>query len=60
MEKIKNNIKRNLRMQGKTQSDIADILKITQSAVSLKISGARKWEDWELEELKLNGIYNEL
>lgn len=52
MEKIKNSIEKNLRMQGKTQSFVCDLLKLKQGAVSQKINGKRKWKDWELEELK--------
>lgn len=56
MNEIKNRLQKNLRMQGKTQSDVAEILNITQTAVSYKISGIRKWKDWELEELKSNNL----
>lgn len=58
MEKIRDNIKKNLRMQGKNQKDIACILKITQPSVSQKLNGKRKWEEWELVELELKGLYN--
>lgn len=54
--KIRNEIKRYLRMNAKNQSFLAELLHITQSSISQKLNGSVKWHKWELEELRTNKI----
>lgn len=57
---IKNQIQRNLRLKGLNQSHISGLLNIKQGAVSQKINGKRNWKDWELQELKKEGIIDSI
>jgi predicted transcriptional regulator len=59
-ESIKNQINKNLRLKGLNQLHICEILNIKQASVSRKINGKRNWQEWELQELYVNGLIDSI
>ena len=53
---MKEEIKKYLRLNGKTQQFICELLKLSQPSVSAKINNRQPWYDFELNILKEHGI----
>lgn len=53
---MKEEIKKYLRLNGKTQEYICEILNLSQPSVSAKINGRQPWFDFELDILRVHKI----
>jgi predicted XRE-type DNA-binding protein len=53
---MKEEIEKYLRLNGKKQSFICELLKLSQPSVSAKINGRQIWFSWEIDILKENKI----
>lgn len=53
---MKEEIKKYLRLNGKTQEYLCHILNLSQPSVSAKMNGRQPWHDFELDILKERNV----